>query len=126
MLEFLKEKISDREFAIKVYANLCNIIWYDYINNKLIKYTWRSAARFVAELRNSGETYINFYCSGGEGVISEEIEKIFNENGIVAFKHENNLDKFSMRDEEIIHYLKKTNPIVISWNRNNNIESIIN
>ena len=30
-------KMSDITFANKVYANLCNLVWYDYINDEVIK-----------------------------------------------------------------------------------------
>jgi hypothetical protein len=57
-------KMSDITFANKVYANLCNLVWYDYINDEVISSSWRGAGGIVADIRNIGEDYMDFYCSG--------------------------------------------------------------
>jgi hypothetical protein len=44
--------ITDLEFAKKVYANLCNLVWYDMENEELIDFSWRASGGFVDSLRN--------------------------------------------------------------------------
>jgi hypothetical protein len=74
--------MSDITFANKVYANLCNLVWYDYINDEVISQSWRGAGGFVADIRNIGEDYIDFYCSGNEG----EVDKDFFGNKLTPFE----------------------------------------
>jgi hypothetical protein len=116
-------KISDIEFANKVYANLCNLVWYDYISDECISFSWRGSGGFVASIRNIGEDYMDFYCSGNEGEVDEEIEKLFNENGIVLFE-----DFYSHKDiehNERVEIFKKKNPVVVAYNRDKKIDNII-
>jgi hypothetical protein len=35
--------------------------------------TWRYVADVVAHLRGRGEDYLDFYCSGGEGAITDRV-----------------------------------------------------
>jgi len=66
-------KCKDPLYAQHLYAALCN--------NRFIKddeewtCSWRQSGQIVADLRNQGEKYLDFYCSGNEGVVTEEIEK---------------------------------------------------
>ncbi len=37
--------------------------------------SWRYAGGMIADLRGLGEDYMDFYCSGGEGLVDPEIEE---------------------------------------------------
>lgn len=122
------EQIKDVKFANKLYANLCNLVWYDYINDIVFSLSWRGAGGFVAGIRNTllntNEDYMDFYCAGDEGIVDEEIEKLFNENGIILFEnfYESNSD---MNEEEKVESFKKSNPIVVAYNRDKSLNKIL-
>ena len=118
-------KMSDITFANKIYANLCNLVWYDYINDEVISSSWRGAGSFVADIRNIGEDYMDFYCSGNEGEVDKEIEELFNTNGIVLF--EDLYDSYSntLNLTEKAALRKKEHPIVVAYNRDKNINKIL-
>ena len=46
------KQMEDYDFAKKIYANLCNLVWYDYVNDEAISHSWRGAGGFVASIRN--------------------------------------------------------------------------
>lgn len=76
-----------REDAEDAYRCLCNVIWVpmdskftsyedcDFDMEKSFSMSWRSAGQEVADLRGEGEDYIDFYCSGREGSITDEIKE---------------------------------------------------
>jgi len=117
--------MSDITFANKVYANLCNLVWYDYINDEVISQSWRGAGGFVAGIRNLGEDYMDFYCSGNEGKVDAEIEKLFNANGIVVF--ENLYESYPDVPDimEKVELFKKEHPVVVAYNRDKNLNKIL-
>jgi len=119
------EKMSDITFANKVYANLCNLIWYDYINDEVISQSWRGAGGFVADIRNLGELYTDFYCSGNEGIVDSEIEELFNNNGIVLFEnlYESYPDTPDINEKAALY--KKVHPVVVAYNRDKNLNKIL-
>lgn len=122
------EQIKDVKFANKLYANLCNLVWYDYVNDIVISLSWRGAGGFVAGIRNTllntNEDYMDFYCTVDEGIVDEEIEKLFNENGIILF--ENFYDLYpDMNEEEKVESFKKINPIVVAYNRDKSLNKIL-
>jgi hypothetical protein len=119
------DKMSDITFANKVYANLCNLIWYDYIDDEVISKSWRGAGGFVADIRNLGELYTDFYCSGNEGQVDKEIEELFNENGIVLFEnlYESYPDVLDINEKAELY--KKIHPVVVSYNRDKKINKIL-
>ena len=118
-------KMSDITFANKVYANLCNLVWYDYINDEVISQSWRGAGGFVAGIRNLGEDYMDFYCSGNEGEVDPEIEELFNANGIVVF--ENLYESYPDVPDimEKVEFRKKEHPVVVAYNRDKNLNKIL-
>ena len=118
-------KMSDITFANKVYANLCNLVWYDYINDEVISQSWRGAGGFVAGIRNIGEDYMDFYCSGNEGKVDKEIEDLFNANGIVVF--ENLYESYPDVPDimEKVEFFKKEHPVVVAYNRDKNLNKIL-
>ena len=118
-------KMSDITFANKVYANLCNLVWYDYINDEVISQSWRGAGGFVAGIRNIGEDYMDFYCSGNEGKVDSEIEELFNANGIVVFEnlYESYSDDLNLTEKAALR--KKEHPVVVAYNRDKNLNNIL-
>jgi hypothetical protein len=118
-------KMSDITFANKVYANLCNLVWYDYINDEVISSSWRGAGGIVADIRNIGDDYMDFYCSGNEGEVDPEIEELFNANGIVVF--ENLYDSYSndLNLTQKAALRKKEHPVVVAYNRDKNLNKIL-
>ena len=126
------DKIKDYDFAQKIYANLCNLVWYDYVNDEVITFSnlpvsteisWRSSGGFVAGIRQLGEGYMDFYCSGNEGEIDDEIEKLFESWNIVNVK--GYYDNKTKTEEERIEEFKKTNPLVVAYNRDKKISDVI-
>lgn len=81
------EEIKNIKFATNLYRSLCNQIWYDTINDVDISFSWRASGGFVADIRNevigTNENYMDFYCSGNEGEIFDDIKIFMNKNNIV-------------------------------------------
>lgn len=67
-LEKLAPKLKDPAYAKALYAALCNNIF-----EKQWSCSWRYAGGIVARLR--GEDYLDYYCSGSEGEVTEEIRE---------------------------------------------------
>ena len=60
---YIKEKCRNSEiYSQNLYAALCNNRFFK--NDDEWTCSWRYAGGLVAELRNMGEDYIDFYCSG--------------------------------------------------------------
>ena len=77
--------VGVRDRAVKLYAALCNVEWIDPNGREpAISVSWRAAGRIVAELRSNGEDYIDFYCSGGEGVVSLDVALLMAGVGKIA------------------------------------------
>ena len=71
----LEKRVESIEFATDFYNALCNMRWQSTIDSsKIYSCSWRYAGRMIAELRNRGEEYLDFYCSGSEGVVKPYIE----------------------------------------------------
>lgn len=63
---------EDREFAVELYAGLCNADW-EHDDGTRWEGSWRYAGELIAHLRGRGECYLDFYCSGGEGEITDRV-----------------------------------------------------
>ena len=70
---------GDNAYAQNLYAALCNIIWYKTTSFLPVlkgdnewSCTWRYAGGLVAEIRDVGEDYMDWYCSGIRGVPTEQ------------------------------------------------------
>lgn len=85
----LAYKFQNDEYATNFYRAISNMRW-KRLNDKnnIFKCSWRFAGGLVARIRNKDETYIDFYCSGNEGNIDNEIKKDLNQLGWVAFPWE--------------------------------------
>lgn len=64
---------ADDGFARELYAALCNMQWRLRTGGELVSMSWRSAGATVAGLAGRGECYMDYYCSGSEGTVSERI-----------------------------------------------------
>lgn len=72
-----KCRLSD-EYCQKLYAALCNIIWqkndlFSMIKNTPWTCSWRHAGSIIADIKRKG-SYLDWYCSGNEGYVDEEIK----------------------------------------------------
>jgi hypothetical protein len=74
-----KELLKNKGFAEDLYKALCNIKWCK--NGEVRALSWRMAGGVVSGLRNEGEDYLDFYCSGGEGTITEEVGSVLSSLG---------------------------------------------
>jgi hypothetical protein len=63
---------EDRGFAAELYAALCNAYW-SHDDRTTWNGSWRYAADVVAHVRGRSESYLDFYCCGGEGEITERV-----------------------------------------------------
>lgn len=82
------------EDAADVYRCLCNVRWvpldcpdetygvHKTIEAQGVTCSWRYAGELVANWRDEGEDYMDFYCSGREGTVTEEIRKTLEEKGL--------------------------------------------
>lgn len=69
--------LGDTLYATDLYRALCNIQWQKQevlpmLRNELWSCSWRYAGGIVADIRQEGD-YLDWYCSGGEGTVSDEI-----------------------------------------------------
>jgi hypothetical protein len=71
--ELADEARHDRQFAVELYAALCNAEWHRDDGAEWRGGTWRYVAGVIAHLRGRDEGYLDFYCSGGEGDITDRV-----------------------------------------------------
>lgn len=84
-----KQMKKDMKFATAIYAALYNMRWQDKKNpENIYSCSWRYASGLVADIRDGGEGYLDFYCSGNEGFVSDEVEEAFNKLGWVKLPWE--------------------------------------
>jgi hypothetical protein len=79
--DYITDKCSNStSYSQNLYAAMCNHLFYK--NEEEWSCSWRCAGGIVADIRNVGEDYLDFYCSGigshndgyvGESVITDEI-----------------------------------------------------
>lgn len=82
-IQVLVPKLENDKYAQAFYAALCNIEWKKLNTNYIYSCSWRYAGGLVANMRYKGESYLDFYCSGGEGVVEEYIERDLNVLGYI-------------------------------------------
>jgi hypothetical protein len=71
--------LTDEDYAADLYRALSNMQWrkrelMPLLRNELWSASWRSAGGIVADLRQEGD-YLDWYCSGREGTVTEEIRQ---------------------------------------------------
>lgn len=71
--EVIIAKCQNIDYAIALYGALCNNRFFK--NDIEWVCSWRESGGIIADLRNQGEDYLDFYCSGNESVVTPEIEK---------------------------------------------------
>jgi hypothetical protein len=59
-------------FATLLYGALCNTVWRHKATGVAWSCGWRHAGSVVANLRSEGD-YTDWYCSGGEGLVDEQV-----------------------------------------------------
>lgn len=64
--------LDDEHRARALYASLCNVVWH-HADGSRYSCTWRYAGALVARMRDRGEDYLDFYCSGSEGQAAEPV-----------------------------------------------------
>jgi hypothetical protein len=74
-LRTLSERVrTDDAFAHELYGALCNMRWRRRdANSESVSMSWRDAGGVVSHLACSGGGYLDYYCSGKEGVVSPPI-----------------------------------------------------
>lgn len=95
------EYLRDRDIAVEFYSALCNVDWYPkkppLPDDELIVWklkgeeepywscSWRFAGGCISDIRNkyhnTNENYMDFYCSGNEGVVSDLVKECFDRMG---------------------------------------------
>lgn len=88
---WIMEKIQREYYAQNLYAAWCNMRWQKLdvipiLKDQYWSASWRAAGGIIARLRNKGEDYMDYYCSGMGGVVSydgEEDERIMAEKRFV-------------------------------------------
>lgn len=102
--DIVKENLTDKvknddSFAQNLYASLCNTIWVNKSTNDIYSCSWRYAGSFVANIRDIGEDYLDFYCSGGEGRKHSEVYNALKKLGYVPIKEKkfNNLNEIDFK-----------------------------
>jgi hypothetical protein len=68
----IRELVRSDLFATLLYGALCNTTWRHKATGAEWHCSWRSAGGIVAELRCEGD-YIDWYCSGGEGLVDDQV-----------------------------------------------------
>ena len=75
----IRHKVMDSDYAKDLYASLCNMQWKNLSNNDGEEADWSCSWRYsggvIADLRQENEDYLDFYCAGNEGIVTEEIEQ---------------------------------------------------
>ena len=95
--EYIAEKCKDPFYARDLYGALCNNRFFK--NDQEWTCSWRMSGGIVADLRNKGENYLDFYCSGNESVVTEEIEKDLLDLGWTIKPYESKLQPGIYRNE---------------------------
>ena len=74
-------KIRNRDdYAQNLYAAWCNMQWckrdtWPILAEEYWSASWRGAGGIVADIRNKGEDYMNYYCSGMGGLATYDLEE---------------------------------------------------
>ena len=79
---------DDHSFADEMYCALCNTDW-THLDGTTWHRSWRYSAGLVADLRDRGEDYFDFYCTRAceEGTISDRVASAMAELGWTGQGH---------------------------------------
>ncbi len=83
-LRTLSERVRTEDaFAHDLYGALCNVRWRRRdADAEPVSMSWRHAGGVVAHLACKGESYLDYYCSGNEGVVPTRIRDTLGELGV--------------------------------------------
>lgn len=100
--------LKDKNVAIEFYSAMCNMRWRKIItipedeqiieklkgiDSTIWSCSWRSAGGIIADIRhynyNTKEDYMDFYCSGNEGLVSNLVMECFGRMGWTPVPWEN-------------------------------------
>lgn len=86
--ETIKNKMrASKSYCKKFYAAMCNTDLYKVGSEGEYGYSWRAAGGLVADILGEGD-YLDWYCSGNEGFVDDEIADDLNAIGWVAIPME--------------------------------------
>jgi hypothetical protein len=73
---------TDYDYAQRVYAALCNMQWQKREVMPILKddtwsCTWRYAGGMMAHIARRNEDYMDYYCSGNEGFVADDVREDF-------------------------------------------------
>lgn len=98
----IKNKMrASKLYCKKFYAAMCNTNVYKVGAEGEWGVSWRSAGGLVADILGEGD-YLNWYCSGNEGFVDDEIADDLNEIGWVAIPMEVDIDDFNSKQEKLL------------------------
>ena len=85
-------RVKDNAYAHKLYAAITNTAWQpddviDILKDATWSASWRAAGSIVADLRGEGD-YLDWYCSGNEGYVHEDIRQDFKRLGWVCVEED--------------------------------------
>ena len=80
LIAVLGPRIKDDEIATQLWSALANVDWYNPRTKEEASYSFRSAGAMIAELRGEGD-YMDWYCCGPHGVVSDYIARVLRKNG---------------------------------------------
>ena len=105
--EKIRKKLDDLLYAYKLYNALCNNEWISTKSKDIYQCSWRHAGSIVAHNRRYNESYMDFYCTGEEGQIDQEIAEDLLEIGWKCEKQEPEISESNKADLEESAYLIK-------------------
>jgi hypothetical protein len=79
---------QDINFCKDFYSSMTNN-WYLYFEKKtgkiynIVGFSFRGCGGFIADVRNKGEDYLDFYCCSPEGILKDNIREIFENLNII-------------------------------------------
>jgi hypothetical protein len=84
-LRTLSERVrADDVFARELYGALCNMRWRRAESDgEPVSMSWRYAGGVVSHLACKGGCYLDYYCSGNEGMVSDRVRKALGDLGWV-------------------------------------------
>lgn len=90
---FIEKICNGDEYAKQLYAALCNnsfqkLAVIPILKNQTWHCSWRYAGGIIADMRKQGD-YIDWYCSGGEGTVTEEIREDLKKLGWIVVNETN-------------------------------------
>jgi hypothetical protein len=80
LTELLGERMrEDSAFACRVYGSLGNVEWQH--AQATYSCSFRYAGELIAEMRDQGEDYLDFYCSSPAGVVDSDVRAALGARG---------------------------------------------